>query len=76
MGVVIVSGAQWLKYKGPSIKYVRPKMAIVEPPTHLCTPKYALALPPNPPLYKRILEPHFQNTMNVKKSKNLNRTNP
>ena len=46
---------------GPSIKYVHPKTAIFEPPTHPCTQKYALALPPTPPLYKRILETHFQN---------------
>ena len=45
-------------------------------PTHPCTQKYASALPPTPPLYKRILETHFQNTMNVKISKNINRTNP
>ena len=62
--------------KGPSIRYVRSKMAIFEPPTHPCTQKYALALPPTPPLYKRILEKDFQNTMNVKKSKNINQTNP
>ena len=61
--------------KGPSIKYVRPKWPFLNP--HLpCTQKYALALPPTPPLYKRILESHFQNTMNVKKFKNINRTNP
>ena len=61
---------------GPSIKYVRPKTAILEPPTHPYTQKYALALTPTPPLYKRILEPHFQNTINVKKFKNINRINP
>ena len=61
--------------KGPSIKYVRPKVAIFEPPTHPCTKKYASALPPTPPLYKRILVTHFQNTMYVIKSKNMNRTN-
>ena len=53
-----------------SIKYVRPQMTIFEPPTHPCTQKYALALPPTSPLYKRILVTHFQNTMNIKKSKN------
>ena len=40
-------------------------MTIFEPPTHPCTQKYALALPPTPPLYKRILVTHFQNTMVV-----------
>ena len=60
---------------GPSIKYVRPKTATFGPPTHPCTQKYALALPSATPLYKRILVTHFQNTMYVKKSKNMNRTN-
>ena len=41
---------------GPSIKYVRPKAVI----------KICFCLTPTPPLYKRILVTHFQNTMNVK----------
>ena len=49
------------------MKYVRLKTAISEPPTQPCTQKYALALPPNPSLYKRILVTHFQNKMKEKK---------
>ena len=71
-----LSGFQSKTYLGPSIKYVRPETAIFEPPIHPCTQKYALALLPTPPLYKRILVTHFQNTMNVKKSKNKKQTNP
>ena len=40
----------------PSIKYLRPKMANFEPPTHACTLKYALALPHPTPV-----QAHFCN---------------
>ena len=49
--------------RGPSIKYVRPTMAIFEPPPTPVLKQYALALPPP---HKRFLVTHFQNTMNVK----------
>ena len=61
---------------GPSIKYLRPKMAIFETPTHPCTQKCVMALPPTPAMHKRILVIHFQNTMNVKNSKKMKGTNP
>ena len=62
--------------KGPSKYYVTLNLAIFEPPTQPFTQKYVLALPPTPPLYRRILVTYFQNTMNVKKSKDMKRKNP
>ena len=64
MVVPKVSYYRYISFKGPSLKYVRPKMTNFESPTHPSTQKYAFALPPTPPLYKRILVTHFQNTMN------------
>ena len=58
---------------GPSIKYVRPQMTIFDPPQSPLYSKIHFGLNPH---HKRILETRFQNTMNVKKSKNINRTNP
>ena len=49
---------------------------------HLLTPhpplysKIRFGLTPTLPLYKRVIVTHFQNAMNVKKSKNINRTDP
>ena len=49
---------------------------------HFSTPhltlysKICFGFTPTPSLYKRILVTHFQNTMNLKKSKNMKRTNP
>ena len=46
-----------------------------EPPPTLYS-KIRFGLTPTPPLYKRILVTHFQDTVNVKKIKNMKRTNP